>query len=70
MTSIYEIQVFDDGNQEYEDNEQIPNIWHIIETVKSGGKLILRNVKNPSIIINTISAWKVVKVKIPRENNY
>jgi hypothetical protein len=66
MTSTYKIQVFDDGNQEY---EQISNIWHITDTVKSGGKLILKNVKDPSIVINTISAWKVVKIRPPSLNN-
>lgn len=58
MTSTYKIQVFDDGNQEY---EQISNIWHITDTVQRGGKLILRNVQDPSIVINTISAWKSIK---------
>ena len=58
MTSTYKIQVFDDGNQKY---EQISNIWIITDTVQRGGKLILKNVQDPSIIINTISAWKVLK---------
>ena len=64
MSATYAIQVFDDGNQEY---EQISNIWHITDTVKRGGKLILKNVEDPSIIINTISAWKVLKIQIINE---
>ncbi len=66
MTSTYKIHVFDDGNQKY---EQISNIWHITDTVKSGGKLILKNVQDPSIIINTISAWKVLKITSPSLNS-
>tara|TARA_B110000438_G_scaffold303369_1_gene364532 strand:+ start:5494 stop:5712 length:219 start_codon:yes stop_codon:yes gene_type:complete len=66
MTSTYKIQVFDDGNQEY---EQISNIWHITDTVQRGGKLILRNVQDPSIVINTISAWKVLKITPPPPNS-
>ncbi len=61
MSATYAIQVFDDGNQQY---ENISNIWHITDTVKRGGKLILKNVEDPSIIINTISAWKVLKIQI------
>jgi hypothetical protein len=64
MSATYAIQVFDDGNQQY---ENISNIWHITDTVKRGGKLILKNVEDPSIIINTISAWKVLKIQIINE---
>ena len=56
---MYEITTFDDGNQQY---KQLSNIWYIIDTQFSGSKLILKNVKESSIIINTISAWKVGKI--------
>jgi len=56
---MYEIRTFDDGNQQY---KQLLNIWYIIDKKFNGGKLILKNVKEPSIIINTISSWKVGKI--------
>jgi hypothetical protein len=52
---IYEIIVFDDGNQKLKD---LHNRWTLIGTTHGGGKYILKHVKT-NITINTISAWKV-----------
>ena len=56
---MYEITTFDDGNQQY---KQLPNFWYILDTKFNGSKLILKNVKEQSVIINTISEWKVGKI--------
>ena len=56
---IVEIRIFDDGRERF---KQYPNKWQIIEKKYNGGKLILRNIAYPDIIIHTISAWKTVKI--------
>jgi len=53
----YSITVYDDGNQAY---EQYVNEWLIIG--KWLGKRALVNVQNPSIIIDSISKWKLRKI--------
>jgi len=54
---VYSITVYDDGNQAY---EQYVNEWLIIG--KWLGKRALVNVQNPSIIIDSISKWKLRKI--------
>jgi hypothetical protein len=49
---VYEIIVFDDGNQKYENLE---NKWIVIDTMFNGDKVKLKNT-----IINSISAWKII----------
>jgi len=50
---LYQIRVFDDGNQKY---QYIPNEWIIIS--RNNGKVTLKNV-NGKDIIYSISAWKL-----------
>ena len=49
------IWVFDDGKAEY---KNYTNIWEITEKKFGGGKLVLKNIEKPDIIINSISEWK------------
>ena len=48
---------FDDGN---EDLENYLNVWIIFGEWK--GKVALYNVQNPDVIVESISAWKVIQV--------
>jgi len=52
----YKIHIFDDGNDLYEDYE---NKWLINGEWK--GKVSLVNLNNHSIIINSISRWKLLE---------
>tara|TARA_Y100001935_G_C17210272_1_gene459748 strand:- start:755 stop:958 length:204 start_codon:yes stop_codon:yes gene_type:complete len=61
MNKIVEIIVFDDGNDEFKEYE---NIWKITKEMFNGGKVELTNMENNKIKINSISAWKT------REKNY
>ena len=58
--TIVEIHTFDDGNQRY---KNYSNKWIVEEVMYNGGKLKLKNEENTSIIIMSISSWKV---RIPR----
>tara|TARA_Y100000114_G_C11706852_1_gene301408 strand:+ start:284 stop:463 length:180 start_codon:yes stop_codon:yes gene_type:complete len=58
MDNVYEIIVFDDGNQIY---EMYHNEWSIVNTMRDGGKVKLQNGKDPHITINSISSWKILK---------
>lgn len=53
---IYIINIYDDGNKAY---EQYLNEWVIYGKWK--GKRALINLKNPSIKINSISRWKIMR---------
>ena len=55
MNKIVEIIVFDDGNDEFKEYE---NIWKITKEMFNGGKVELTNMENRKIKINSISAWK------------
>ena len=61
MNKIVEIIVFDDGNDEFKEYE---NIWKITKEMFNGGKIELTNMENNKIKINSISAWKT------REKNH
>ena len=57
LQDIYKINVYDDGNQIY---EQYANKWAI-----NGmwlGKFSLINIEVPSIKISSISQWKIMKI--------
>jgi hypothetical protein len=54
---IYKINVYDDGNQVY---EQYINKWVIYG--KWLGKCALVNYHNQSIKINSISRWKISRI--------
>ena len=51
------ISWFDDGNQKY---KSFHNLWYIIGT-NNKGKYKLKNIKNPGILIDSISTWKTTK---------
>ena len=57
---MYKIWVFDDGNDIYKLYE---NIWEMYADT-GRGKFSLRNVKNPTIEIKSISQWKCINLKI------
>ena len=57
--NIYEICVFDDGNQNIENKYN--NLWHIVAK-NNRGKIRLRNIKDPNFILYSISSWKVRKI--------
>ena len=59
MNKIVEIIVFDDGNDEFKEYE---NIWKITKEMFNGGKVELTNVVNQNIKIRSISAWKTRKI--------
>jgi len=59
MNKIVEIIVFDDGNDEFKECE---NIWKITKEMFNGGKVELTNMENNKIKINSISAWKTRKI--------
>lgn len=58
--NIYEIYVFDDGNQKY---KEYKNEWIITEYKRGGDKLKLVNARNKEVVINSISSWKVMEIK-------
>ena len=57
---IVEIRLFDDGREEF---KHYLNQWEVIEKKFGGQKLVLRHTLQPSVIINTISAWKTHVIK-------
>jgi len=54
---MYKVNVFDDGNESY---SYYVNEWLI--NGECGGKVSLINKTMPSIRINSISRWKVMKL--------
>lgn len=54
---VYEIIVFDDGNNKF---EKYPNEWYIVG--KSLGKCYIVNAHYSSININSISEWKLLPI--------
>lgn len=57
---FYKISKFDDGNTKYELCE---NKWELIEPlVNFPGKVSLKNCKDETIIISSISYWKLAKI--------
>ena len=57
INNVYQIFNFDDGNQLY---KQYVNEWLMNGEWK--GKVSLVNVKYSSIIINSISRWKILHI--------
>jgi hypothetical protein len=55
--NIYEIVVYDDGNDIY---KKYSNKWNICGRWK--GKIKLVNIEKSNIKINSISEWKIVKM--------
>lgn len=55
-TQVCEIMIFDDGNQDLQ--SLYYNNWIIIAD-NNKGKYKLKNYFNHSIIINSISSWKI-----------
>lgn len=55
--SFVEIHTFDDGNAIH---EQETNQWEVVDSMFTGGKLKLRNIKSGTII-SSISAWKTIR---------
>ena len=53
-SEIFEVTVFDDGNQRY---ESYRNEWFLFGTWKE--KCALVNKYNPHVIIQSISRWKI-----------
>ena len=53
--SLYEVSVFDDGN---ESHEGLPNEWRIV--AKWRGKVRIEHART-GCVISSISAWKVVR---------
>jgi hypothetical protein len=54
------IDVFDDGN--YLIEEKYDNLWLIIAT-NNKGKVMLRNINDPTFILYSISYWKVREIE-------
>ena len=59
MNKTVEIIVFDDGNDEFKEYE---NIWKITKEMFNGGKVELTNVHDNTIKLKSISAWKTRKI--------
>tara|TARA_Y100001935_G_scaffold242388_1_gene232748 strand:+ start:1006 stop:1206 length:201 start_codon:yes stop_codon:yes gene_type:complete len=53
---LFEIIVFDDGNQRFKNYD---NKWIIIGSRFNGQKIALKNISDKSIIIRSISSWKI-----------
>jgi hypothetical protein len=60
---MYQINVFDDGNSQY---TMYANNWILCSPLfcLPAGKVCLQNVDDESIIIESISCWKVAKIGI------
>ena len=54
--NLYQIHVFDDGNQKIEYNYD--NIWKIVST-NNKGKVKLQNFVDTSFFVESISFWKI-----------
>jgi hypothetical protein len=53
---IFQIIVFDDGNQRF---QYLNNSWIVTGSRFKGQKLTLKNTVDNSIIIKSISSWKI-----------
>jgi hypothetical protein len=57
---LFKIRVFDDGNAIYANYE---NIWELIEPlVDFPGKVSVQNKLDKTIIISSISYWKLLRI--------
>ena len=61
MNDFFEITVFDDGNKRF---ATYANIWQLHTSCFSlpEGKICLKNVEDNRVIIESISAWKVLLI--------
>ena len=53
---LFKIIVFDDGNQRF---QHLNNSWIITGSRFNGQKIALKNVTDKSIVIHSISSWKI-----------
>ena len=53
---LFKIIVFDDGNQRF---QHLNNSWIVTGSRFNGQKIALKNVTDKSIVIQSISSWKV-----------
>ena len=53
---LFQITVFDDGNQRF---QHLNNSWIITGSRFNGQKISLKNSVDTSIIIRSISSWKI-----------
>lgn len=53
---LFKIIVFDDGNQIF---QHLNNSWIITGSRFNGQKIALKNVTDKSIVIKSISSWKI-----------
>jgi hypothetical protein len=53
---LFKIIVFDDGNQRF---QHLNNSWIVTGSRFNGQKVALKNVTDKSIVIRSISSWKV-----------
>jgi len=53
---LFKIIVFDDGNQRF---KHLNNSWIVTGSRFNGQKVALKNITDKSIIIQSISSWKV-----------
>ena len=53
---LFKIIVFDDGNQRF---QHLNNSWIVTGSRFNGQKVELKNVTDKSIVIRSISSWKV-----------
>ena len=53
---LFKIIVFDDGNQRF---QHLNNSWIVTGSRFNGQKIELKNVIDKSIVIHSISSWKI-----------
>ena len=53
---LFKIIVFDDGNQRF---QHLNNSWIVTGSRFNGQKIALKNVTDKSIVIRSISSWKI-----------
>lgn len=53
---LFKIIVFDDGNQRF---QHLNNSWIVTGSRFNGQKITLKNVTDKSIVISSISSWKI-----------
>lgn len=56
---LYKIIVFDDGNQKF---QHLNNSWIITDSRFNGQKISMQNVADKSIVIHSISSWKIKSI--------
>lgn len=56
---LYKINTFDDGNQNL---KHYQNIWIKTGSRFKGQKISLKNMVDPTIVIKSISSWKVNQI--------